>query len=330
MSAARLDVWIFVEHLRGVVAGHTYELLGKGREIAGTLGGHLTAVLIGNQVQTLAPTLGAADSVLCVEDERVAEFTPTGYAAVLRALVEQGAPRLILFGATSMGIDLASLLASTLGFPLIVNCKEIAIEDGQVIATSQMCGGKLLCEAEASGESVVLTVVPGVFPTQKGISDHAPTVESPSLPALLEDVRVRVTRLIEPEPGDIDITKVPILVAVGRGIQRKENLPVAEDLARLLGGTICSSRPVVDQGWLPVSRQVGKSGMTVKPKLYLALGISGAPEHLEGMKEAELIIAVNLDPKAPIFDIADYGAVVDLFELLPPLAAEAEKRRAVR
>ncbi len=330
MSAARLDVWIFVEHLRGVIAGQTYELLGKGREIAGALGGRLMAVLIGNHVQPLAQTLGAADSVLCVENERLENFTPEGYALVLHALAEHGAPRLILFGATSMGIDLASLLAAALESPLIVNCRNIRIEDSRVVVINQMCGGKLLCEAEVIAEPAVLTAVPGAFPAEAGVSDRAPAVESIPLPVSLESLRTRVTRLIEPEPGDVDITKAPILVAVGRGIQRKENLPLAEDLARALGGTVCSSRPVVDQGWLPVSRQVGKSGMTVKPKLYLALGISGAPEHAEGMKDAELVIAVNLDPKAPIFDIADYGAVVDLFELLPPLAAEAEKRRVLR
>jgi electron transfer flavoprotein alpha subunit len=131
---------------------------------------------------------------------------------------------------------------------------------------------------------------------------------------------VQFRRLIEPEAGDVDIKRQPVLVAVGRGIQSKENLEMAEALAAELGGAVCGSRPVIDQGWLPATRQVGKSGETVKPRLYLALGISGAPEHVEGMKNSDLIIAVNTDPQAPIFDVAHYGVVGDALELLPVLS----------
>lgn len=327
MSASGQDVWVYVEHLKGQVAGHTYELLGKGREIAGELGGGLVAVLAGSPVQPLAQTLGAADRVLCVEDARLAEFTPEGHGAVLRSLAEQERPYLILFGATSMGMDLASLLSATMGIPLVVNCRDIRVEDRRVIATAQMCGGKLLGEVEVAGEQVALTVLPGAFPAEKGISDRPPTVQDVAPPVSLEGLRMRVIRLLEPVAGDVDITKAPVLVAIGRGIQRKENLPMAEDLAGLLDGAVCASRPVVDQGWLPMSRQVGKSGMIVKPRLYIALGISGAPEHVEGMKDAELVIAVNSDPSAPIFNIADYGVVVDIFDLLPPLTKELETRK---
>jgi electron transfer flavoprotein alpha subunit len=145
------------------------------------------------------------------------------------------------------------------------------------------------------------------------------------MPALPEP-RVKFRQWLAPPPGDVDITKVPILVAVGRGIQNAGNMTLAEALAEALGGTVCGSRPVIDQGWLPRTRQVGKSGMTVKPTLYLALGISGAPEHLEGMRKAELIIAINTDPQAPIFSAAHYGAVVDLLELLPPLTEEIKRQ----
>lgn len=329
MSPSSQDVWVYVEHLRGTVAGHTYELLGKSRDLAGALGGRVVAVLLGNGVQPLAGTLGAADRVICVEDPALAEFTPQAHGTVLRALAEQQAPRLLIFGATSLGMDLAALLAGSLGMPLIVNCKDIEVEDGRVVATSQVCGGKLLCEAEIGDRSAIVTVLSGAFPVEKGASDRPPQIESVPLPVSPDALRMKVLRLLEPAAGDVDISKVPVLVAVGRGIQRKENLPMTEDLASLLGGAVCSSRPVVDQGWLPVSRQVGKSGMIVKPRLYLALGISGAPEHVEGMKDADLIIAVNSDPKAPIFDVADYGVAVDLFELLPLLTQEIEKRKGL-
>jgi electron transfer flavoprotein alpha subunit len=329
MSPSIQDVWVYVEHLRGTVTGHTYELLGKSRDLAGALGGRVVAVLLGNGVQSLAGTLGAADRVVCVEDPALAEFTPQAHGAVLRALAEQQAPRLLIFGATSLGMDLAALLAGNLGMPLIVNCREIGVEDGRLVATSQMCGGKLLCEAEIGDQPAVATIPSGAFPAEKGTSDRPPQIESVPLPVSAEALRMRPVRLLEPAAGDVDISRVPVLVAVGRGIQRKENLPMAEDLASLLGGAVCSSRPVVDQGWLPLSRQVGKSGMIVKPRLYLALGISGAPEHVEGMKDSDLIIAVNADPKAPIFNVADYGVAVDLFELLPLLTQEIEKRKGL-
>jgi electron transfer flavoprotein alpha subunit len=329
MSPSGGDVWVYVEHLRGAVAGHTYELLGKGREVADTLGCRLVGVLLGSGVRPLATGLGVADRVICLEDSALAEFTPQAHAHVLRALAQSEPPRLILFGATSVGMDLATLLASTLGMPLVVNCKAIDVEDGRVVATSQLCGGKLLCESAFDGPGV-LTVLPGAFPGSMGMSERTPMVESLPLPvgALLESLNMKALRLLEPEPGDVDITRAPALVAVGRGIQRKENLPMAEELADLLGGAVCASRPVIDQGWLPLSRQVGKSGMIVKPKLYVALGISGASEHVEGMKDSELIIAVNTDPMAPIFEVADYGVAMDMFEILPVLIERLKARRA--
>jgi len=138
---------------------------------------------------------------------------------------------------------------------------------------------------------------------------------------------VTLKEYIEPEAGDVDISKEPILISVGRGIQNEDNIELAEELAGLLGGTVCSSRPIVDQGWLPTSRMVGKSGKSVKPKLYLALGISGAPEHIEGMGESETIVAINMDPNAPIFDIATYGVEIDLFDLIDPLLEKVEEAK---
>lgn len=326
MSTTGKDVWIYVEHLRGEIAGHTYELLGRGREISAGLGGRLVAVQLGGKAQPPAGTLGAADAVLRVEDAALEEFVPEAYAAALGALIDTRAPRLVLIGATSMGMDLGALLAGRRQTPLMVNCKDIRLEDGRLIGTSQLCGGKLLCDAEI-GDAAILTVLAGAFPAQAGIAEGAPPVETVPLPVQVEGVRTRMVRLLEAEPGDVDITKAEILVAIGRGIQRKENLPMAEELAGLLGGSVCASRPVVDQGWLALSRQVGKSGMTVKPKLYLALGVSGAPEHVEGMKDADLIIAVNSDSRAPIFDIADFGVELDMFELLPSLMQELNRLR---
>jgi electron transfer flavoprotein alpha subunit len=327
MSAASKDVWIYVEHLRGKVAGQTPELLGKGREIAAGLNGRAIAVQLGGKAQPPAESLGAADGVLRVEDAALEEFVPETYAAVLGGLLAERAPRLLLVGATSMGMDLAALLSAQRQLPMVANCQALALEDGRLIATSRMCGGKLLCEVEIE-DAAILTVLAGAFPAPAAAVEGRPVVETVTPPAALEGIRTRMVRIIEPEPGDVDITKAEVLVGIGRGIQRKENLPLAEELAGLLGGTLCASRPVVDQGWLPMARQVGLSGMVVRPKVYFALGISGASEHVEGMKDSDLIIAVNSDPKAPIFDVADYGAAVDLFEVLPVLVEALKAARA--
>jgi electron transfer flavoprotein alpha subunit len=189
--------------------------------------------------------------------------------------------------------------------------------------TSQLFGGKILSDVRLPGNRGVVSVYPGSFPPDAGKSDRKPSIEMLDLP--VKETKVIFNKYIEPEAGDIDITKQDILVSVGRGIVNADNIAMVEELADVLGGAVCASRPVIDQGWLPMSRQVGKSGMTVKPKLYFALGISGAPEHQEGMKSCQLIIAVNTDPKAPIFDIAQYGVVADLFEIVPQLVEELKK-----
>jgi len=327
MSAPSKDVWVYVEHMAGAVAPHTYELLGRGRELAQALGERLVAVLLGHEVAGLARTLGAADLVLQVEHARLGSFTPDAHARTVLALAERASPRLVLCGATSAGVDLAALLSALMQIPMVANVRAVQVEDGRLVATSQLCGGKLLCDVEIP-ERGILAILAGAYPAEAGMATREPPVETAAPPAALEQVGAQVVRLLEPAGGDVDITKVPVLIAVGRGIQRKENLPLAEELAALLGGAVCASRPVIDQGWLPLSRQVGKSGMTVKPGLYLALGISGAPEHLEGMRGAELIVAVNTDPAAPIFTVAHYGVVADMFEIIPALAAQLKAKKA--
>jgi electron transfer flavoprotein alpha subunit len=187
----------------------------------------------------------------------------------------------------------------------------------------------MLVDVEVQKEHAILSVLPGAFRAERGMVERVPPmVEDVQLKTSLDGLRMRFERLIEPDAGDVDITQAPILVSVGRGIQNKENLSLAEELADAIGGVMSSSRPVVDQGWLPMTRQVGRSGMIVKPKLYLAVGISGAPEHVEGMKDSEMIIAINADAKAPIFNIADYGVVGDLFEIVPALTEKLKEAQA--
>lgn len=310
------DVLVYIEHLNGKIADVSFELLGKGRELADALGGKLDAALIAAD-SALANQLGKADRVVCATDASFAQFSPMAYKNALAAMVKAHAPRIVLIGNTSMGMDLAAGVSAATEIPLIAYANNVAVQDGTVVATAMVYGGKLFAEAEPEGEQVIVSVLAGSFGADAGKGDGAPTLET--FAALTDDVGAQFQRLIEPEAADVDITKQDILVSVGRGIQSADNLEVVQALADALGGALSASRPVVDNGWLPKARQVGKSGVTVKPKLYLAVGISGAPEHLEGMKDAGTIIAINSDPHAPIFEVATYGIAADLFDVVPAL-----------
>jgi electron transfer flavoprotein alpha subunit len=252
-----------------------------------------------------------------MDDPQLAAYSPEPFLAAVQEVLAAEQPRAVLVGSTSIGWDLAPLLSARLNVPLVTGCKGMQAAGDKLVVTSSFCGGKMVAEVEVAKSPAVLMVLTGSFrPT--GEAGRA-QIESRKPAAPLASDAVRFEELILPEAGDVDITQQAVLVAVGRGIQQKENLEVVEELAQALGGAVCASRPVVDQGWLPATRQVGKSGMTVKPKCFLALGISGAPEHVEGMKDSDLIIAVNTDPRAPIFEVAQYGVVADLLEIAPAL-----------
>jgi len=319
------DIVVVAEHFRGHLNEITFELVGKAREVAQSLGGKLIVFLLGHDLRGYIGELGGADVIWAADGQEFREFTPDIYASLIGSALKVSSPRLVLLGSTSAGLDLLSLLSARCAFPCIDSCVRLETKDGSVIATSQVYGGKVFAEVALPEETTLVAVVPGSFDPEAGRIKGNPEVQAwttaPGTPAS----RVAFRKLIEPPPGDVDITIAPVLVGVGRGIQNAENLSLAEDLAAALGGAVCASRPVIDQGWLPLTRQVGKSGMRVKPKLYLAFGISGAPEHLEGMKQSETIVAVNTDPNAPIFSVAHYGVVADALDLLPALTEEIHK-----
>ncbi len=312
------QIFVIVEHLKGNIEDITFEMLGKGKEIAGATGGELVAVLLGSGADDLAGQLGAAGKVIYVDDPQLAEYNPQAYCKAVSALVAANQPKMVLVGNTSMGMDIAGGVSVANNLPFIAYASGIA-NDGSTV-TSSLYGGKMNVDSSPGGDGCVVSVIAGSFPADAGRVEGSPAVETAS--ADIGDLSIRFKQLIEPEGGDVDITAQEILVSVGRGIQSDENLPMAEELAAKLGGAISCSRPIVDSKWLAKTRQVGKSGLKVKPKLYLALGISGAPEHIEGMKDADLIIAVNTDPKAPIFDYAHYGVVQDLFDFIPALSSK--------
>jgi electron transfer flavoprotein alpha subunit len=323
MSAGIL---VLVEHLKGTVADITFEMLGAARQLAAASHAPVHAVLVGRNVSGLAAQLGAADGVLLAEDPAADQPSADVILAVLKQSLEQTQAALVLLGCTNVSYGLGARLAARTRLPCVNFCKAVRMEEGAVVCTSQLFGGKILSDVRLLDGRGVLNIYPGAFPADAGRSDQAPPVKPVAVPAV--ESKVVFKQLYEPAAGDVDITKQDVLVSVGRGIQTADNIALAEELAQALGGAVSASRPIVDQGWLPMTRQVGKSGMNVKPKLYLALGISGAPEHWEGMKDASLIIAVNTDPKAPIFDFAHYGTTVDCLELIEPLKAAVEQTKA--
>lgn len=319
------NIYVVIEHLQGQVSEISYVMLAAGRVLASGTGGDLIAILLGHEAQSLAADL-AADRVLYMDDPALAEFTPEAYEMALAELIKAETPRAVLLGDTSVGAEVAGALSIRLDLPLVSRCSIVHAKEGTPTFVSQICGGKIMAEGELPGPTALVTMVPGDFKAEEGQSDQPAEVTSVAAPSL-DGLRVTLKQYIEPEVGDVDISTEPILIAVGRGIQQEANLELAEELASALGGTICGSRPVVDQGWLPISRLVGKSGKSVKPKVFLAIGISGAPEHVEAVTGSETIIAINTDPAAPIFDIAKYGANVDLFELVPALTEQLQQAK---
>jgi electron transfer flavoprotein alpha subunit len=304
------DVFVITEQMDGNFADISFEMVGKAKELAAAWGGQTVAVVLGSGV----PANGfASDATLFVDDPNLAQFNSEAYGKVVEALVREKSPRLVIFGWTATGMDLAAWLSARLGKPCVAYAKDLCLENEKLIVNSQVYGGKMLAEVAPEGDLAIVACMAGAFPAEAGRGTTAAT-QIPS-PVSLSDLRTKFVEAIKPAAGDVDITGQDKLVSVGRGIGGKENIELAEELAEKLGAVVSASRPVVDAGWLPRTRQVGKSGLKVKPKLYLMLGISGAPEHLEGMRSAELIIAVNTDKKAPIFNVAHYGTTADLFEV---------------
>jgi len=319
------DILVLAETKQDAVAEISLELLAAARGLAAATGGQVLAAVLSASGESVAAALEAADRILLVNDPLLADYAPEPYVAVLEKLVEQETPRAVLLGSTTIGLDVGPLLGARLGAPVVDACQKVAAEGDALKVTSSICGGKVLADSTVSAAPAILLMLPGAYrpSEEKGQAQ----VQSSGSPVALEPGAVSFQEMILPETGDVDITQQDILVAVGRGIQQEDNMEVAEELAKALGGELAASRPIVDQGWLPTTRQVGKSGMIVKPKLYLTLGISGAPEHQEGMAGSELVIAVNTDPNAPIFDVAQYGTTVDLLDLAPALTEAIQAKK---
>jgi len=321
------EILVLAEHRRGELRDVSFEMLGKGQELAMAMDVPLAAVLLGHNVDGFATELAKyANRVLVVEDERLGHFNADAYQQVLAHLITARKPSLVLIGHSAYGMDLAPSLATQLNLPLVTDCVGLEFEDGQLFAVREMYGGKVSARvAFRPADTYMVTVRQAAFPFEEGqlLGGEIMAVDSP----LSGEIEYRrFLEYVEAAVGEVDITQADIVVAVGRGIKEKDNLPLVEKLAQALGGVLAGSRPVVDAGWLPPERQVGQSGKTVKPKLYVAVGISGASQHLAGMKASSTIVAINKDPDAPIFKVAHYGIVDDLFKVVPALTAQLEGR----
>ena len=315
------EIFVLAEHRQGQVRDITFEILTKASAIAEKTNAELTAVLLGKGVKEHAKTLSEyAKKVLLVEDDKLENFNSETYLKVLSTLIQQHKPLLTMIGHTSYGLELAPRLAAALNLPIATDCIDLVFENENLSVTRQMYGGKVNAKVTArKAESYIVTIRQAAFTAQKpAIPAGGQIIEMPS-PLTEEIATKRFIQYVLPPPGGVDIAAAEKLVGIGRGIKDVANMPQVEELAKAIGAVLACSRPIVDKGWLPNDRQVGSSGKTVKPKLYIAIGISGAFQHVLGMKGSDLIIAINKDPNAPIFSFADYGVVDDLFKIVPSL-----------
>jgi electron transfer flavoprotein alpha subunit len=308
------------------------EALAAGQQLASTAGLPLRAAAAGEGIGGLTQEIAAfaLDRVYTMEHSLLRNYTPDGYSAAFEQLVRAVQPQYVLLPHTYQVRDFAPKLATRFGQVLVSDVVEMRADGGNVTFVRQLFQGKLNADVQAGGSAPYFASV------QAG-SYRADTLARGSAPAAIENFAVQIEDSAirsKPEPPfreaqrAVDLSSAELIVSVGRGIKEKDNLNIIEDLAAALGAEIAASRPICDNGWLPMERQVGSSGQTVAPKLYLAVGISGAIQHQVGMKGAKTIVAINKDPEAPIFEIADYGIVGDLFEVVPALTEEIKKARS--
>lgn len=322
-------VWVFAEQREGELQKVSLELLGEGRRIADELGVKLTALLLGNNIEALATTLAGhgADEVLVADDKNLEHYTTDAYTKVICDLANERKPGILFVGATFIGRDLGPRIAARLSTGLTADCTsiEVEVENGALLATRPAFGGNLMATiACPDHRPQMATVRPGVF--AKITTDPANcNIEKVDVQLADSDVRTKVLEIIKSKKDIIDIAEADFIVAGGRGVGSKENFALLKELADALEGTVGGSRAAVENGWIDGAYQVGQTGKTVRPQIYIACGISGAIQHVAGMQDSDLIIAVNKDDSAPIMKIADYAIVGDVAKVVPELIAQVRE-----
>jgi len=330
-----MKILVIAEQRQGKWNNTSFETLAAAQQVVAATSGIVSAAVLGKGVAALAEELATKDvaEVLLVEHELLESYTPDGYCAVLKQLIESAKPDLVLFPHTYQVRDFAPKLAAILGKGMVGDCVGFRNEDGKLVFVRQMFQGKAAADVTFTGAAPwFASFQSGAFRADllaAGKGQKAP-VKAVKVELKPEDIRTKPLELFKEAKSAVDLTQAPLIVAIGRGIKAPENIAKAEALAKVLGAELAASRPICDEGWLPMERQIGSSGQTVAPKLYLALGISGAIQHVVGMKGSRTIVAVNKDQKAPIFEIADYGIVADIFEIMPALTEELQKTKAAK
>ena len=319
------EIFVVVEHRQGEVRDITFEMLYKANKLCQEFSHNLTAILIGGNEAFINDIAQRADRVISFEDERLKNFNADTYKEILNGLIQKHRPFLTLMGHTSWGMDLGPALSIKTGYPLATDCVDIMIEDNRPMVIRQIYSGKVFSKVSfKESEGYLMTVRPGAFLPEE-VAERQGEVIKKEIPADVAEPRKQFVEFVDTGAGEVDITQSELLVSVGRGIGEEENIEVVKELASLMGGAVSCSRPVVDKNWMPKYHQVGTSGKSVKPKVYFAMGISGAFQHVAGITGAGTVIAVNKDKKAPIFRVADYGVVEDLFKVVDALKEKLRK-----
>ena len=341
-------VYVYAQQVDNEISGIAYELLGKAKELAAPLNTEVTAVLIGSDVKNLADSLAeyGADKVIVVDDPELKDYRTEPYAHALASVINKYKPEIMLVGATAIGRDLGPTVSARVATGLTADCTVLEIGDFPLVAIpgkeSEQKHNQLLMTRPAFGGNTIATIAcpnnrpqmatvrPGVMQKIEPIKGAKAVIEEYNPGFTPDNKYVAIKEVVKAVSDTVDIMDAKILVSGGRGVGTPENFKLLEDLAEVLGGTVSCSRAVVDSGWKPKDLQVGQTGKTVRPNVYFAIGISGAIQHVAGMEESDIIVAINKDEDAPIFDVADYGIVGDLNKIVPALTAQLKAEIAAK
>jgi electron transfer flavoprotein alpha subunit len=321
-------VWTIAEQRDGEIRKITYEIVSEGRRLADALGQELTVILLGSNIKGTAAELGqyGADKVLVADDSRLDPYTTDAYVSVISELVKANDPQILILGASVQGKDLAARLAASLDVGMAQDCTAFDIEDGNLVATRPIYAGKAYAKVTFENSLPQMAAArPKVMSISEPDSSRSAEVVDAAFTLDDGDLKTKVVAVAEDASGKVDLTEADKIVSGGRGMKGPENYNILEELADLIGASVGASRSAVDAGWRPHSDQVGQTGKVVSPNLYIACGISGAIQHLAGMSTSKVIVAINKDADAPIFQKADYGVVGDLFDVVPALTEEVKK-----
>jgi electron transfer flavoprotein alpha subunit len=326
------SILVVVEQREGKLNRVSWETITAGQAIAAATGWPIEAAVVGANAASIAPEVAAKKlaKVCAVESPKLDPYTPDAFAAALKQFLTSKQPKLVLMPHTYQVRDFVPKLATAMGRSVISDCIGFRHENGKLVFSRQMFQGKFAADVSFTGDAPwFVTFQNGAFRGDKAeVGTSAAPLETVKVEIADDVIRNKPQEVFKEAKQAVDLTQAEIIVAVGRGIKEQKNIDIAKQLADAIGGDLAASRPICDSGWLPMDRQIGSSGQTVAPKLYLALGISGAIQHIVGMKGSRAIIAVNKDSEAPIFEIADYAVVGNLFDIVPPLIEEVKKAKA--